>query len=466
MGGQSLSHNMGLSLKHIVRSAYGRIPLRMRLSRKFFQTLAELEQRQWWPSDRLRRYQNERLRLLIRHAYTNVPYYNELFKKCRLKPNDIQTVDDLPKIPILRKDDIRTNLSKLRAVNYTSKEVSKNSTSGTTGAPLVFYDHKSPYRGFNGPFIWRFFRWTGLDVNQKRATLSEWTLAAGKSFYYNPVYNLLILSAYRLNKNTAKEYLAGLAKHRIEYISGYPASIELFTSFLKGFGIKPPVQLKAIITHSEYLSDWMRRSIEDFWGCRCFDWYGMTERVVLGVECEEHQGHHLCSDYGITEFIDEDPDGYSRIIATGLTNYIMPFIRYDTGDVGYLKQEECSCGRGFPLFILKGGRKRNFAIAKDGSYIPVANIDIPKVSDNVSQFQFAQEIPGRLCLQIVKKDAFSDKDTVKIRSKLFEKFSDNMDIELTFVNGISRTANNKTPLFVQRIENISSAALIQNGCER
>lgn len=68
-----------------------------------------LQKSQWWSEGDLKEYQNEKLRSLIKHAYENVPYYNDLFRKLRLKPNDIKDTNDLLKLPILTKEDIREN---------------------------------------------------------------------------------------------------------------------------------------------------------------------------------------------------------------------------------------------------------------------------------------------------------------------------------------------------------------------
>ena len=95
-----------------------------------------------------------------------------------------------------------------------------------------------------------------------------------------------------------------------------------------------------------------------------------------------------------------------------------------------------------------------FALAKDGSYIPVANIDIPSVAENVFQFQFVQEEKGRLQLVIVKKPDFGDSDFLKIRNKVAEKFADNMDVSFSFAEEISTTNSQKALIFVQRMKGV------------
>jgi phenylacetate-CoA ligase len=453
----NLYKNLPPRIKDTLKYSYSLIPLKMRLGKRFFKQLEFLEESQWWSEQELENYQNEQLRKLIKHAYENVPYYNRLFKTNKLTLNDIRTVEDLPKIPILTKAIIRNNLRDFRAMNFKDNEVVKLNTSGTTGRPLIFYYDKVKDYLNHDPFIWRYFGWADHKIDELRATLSSWT--TNEDIIYNPVRDLLILSAYKLNLNNVEKYANIMQCKGVRYLDGYPSMIELFTSFMKEKKIRCPVSLRAIFVHSEYLYDWQRAIIENFWGCKCFDWYALEERVVLGLECERHEGLHLCSDFGIAEFID-DNGGFKQIIATSLTNYAMPFIRYDTEDVGELNEKKCSCGRGFPLFILKGGRHKSFAIKKDGSYISLTNIDIPDVTDNVRQFQFIQEKKGSMFLRIIRKDGFGEADINKIRHKLNEKFADSIDITLQFVDVIQQTENKKAPIFIQNIKEDSKSGTI------
>jgi phenylacetate-CoA ligase len=445
----SMDKRIPSGIKEALKWVYSRVPLRLRLGGQFFRQSRFLKASQWWSTQELENYQSEQLRLLVRHAYEHVPYYHDLFKSIHLHPDDIASTKDLDKIPVLTKDIIRDNPERLRAANFGNKDIVKLYTSGTTGKPLtLYYDKKRDYLNFD-PFIWRYFSWAGQNVGGRAAKLSAWTLPPGKVTLYNPVRNLLLLSAYALNETNVGKYTEALKKYNVEYLIGYPSSIELMAQFMKANGMPRPVNLKGVFCHSECLHDWQRVAIEAFWGCQCFDWYGLEERVILGVECEQHKGLHLCSDFGITEFVDDRQSELKKIIATSLTNYAMPMIRYDTGDAGYLLDERCPCNRGFPLFRLQGGREKSFAVGADGAHIPVANIDIPNVTEHIVQFQFAQKKRGFMELRIIKKSGFQDADMEKIRKKLEEKFGDNMEIEIVFTEHIHQTKNGKTSIYIK-----------------
>ncbi|MBN2483741.1 MAG: phenylacetate--CoA ligase family protein [Candidatus Omnitrophica bacterium] len=443
-------------VKMATRYARNLIPLKTLLGKDFFRKLDFLEKSQWWSSQELENYQNEHLQALIHHAYNNVPYYHEVFRTNKLTPSDIHTVHDLPKLPILTKDIVRARVDDLKAKNFKDNDLIRSGTSGTTGTPLVFFtDQKLKVSGFHGPFIWRHFGWGGHRIGERRAIMSGWALADRRPVFYHPVNRVLVLSSYTLNPVSAELYARKLRSYRIQYIEAYPSIIGLFTRLLKDRNIARPVDMKAIFCFAEYLSDWQREEIESFWGCECFDRYGLNEGVVQGIECEKHEGLHLASEYGITEFIDNE-NGYKNIVATGLTNYAMPFIRYETGDIGRLSERKCSCERGFPLFELSGGRRRNFAVGKDNAAIPIANVTIPKVTDQVVEFQFIQEEKGKMTLRLVRKTGFRAEDLKKIEKELDEKFRDNLEVTIEFSDSVFKTANRKTPVFIQKLVNIQS----------
>src|SRR3989338_378362 len=444
---------MPKGVKDTIKFCYSFIPLKLRLGSDFYDQLSFLEKSQWWSRKELENYQNEQLKRLIEHAFNNVPYYNRLFKSLRLTPQDIEKQEDLRKIPILTKDIIRKNTQELRAINFNDKSVIKLSTSGSTGEPLnVLYDKKREYLNYD-PYVWRFFGWAGLTVGGLYAKMSNLVLPSGIIYSYNPVRNLLILNPFALNIDKIDEYYKGLKQYGIQYLAGYPNSIAYMTKLFKSRGLQRTSNFKGIFCHSEYLYDWQRKLIEEFWGCQCFNLYGLDERVVLGVECKYHKIMHLCSDFGITEFVKNPENSLKKIIATSLTNYAMPLIRYDTEDVGILIDHECGCGRGFPLFCLQGGKGRSFAIGKDGSRIPVLHFGIPKATDNVLQFQFIQNAPGILNLNIVKGPKFRDVDLNQIMVSIRENLGGNMIIKSHFVDKVETTQNGKTEIFRQKISN-------------
>lgn len=107
---------------------------------KFYNFLTES---QWWPKEKLEEFQNERLRIIIEHAYEKVPYYRRIFNQRGLKPKDIQTREDLNKLPVLTKEDVRKHFKELMAKDFKKYKPILRYTSGSTGIPLKFYLDKN-----------------------------------------------------------------------------------------------------------------------------------------------------------------------------------------------------------------------------------------------------------------------------------------------------------------------------------
>ena len=150
------------------------------LGTKMLRYLKELEETQWWSLERLQELQNRKLRALIKHAYENIPYYHCLFQERGLTDKDIQTVEDLPKLPVLTKNDIRQNFADLIAKDSSKRKPFLNATGGSTGEPLQYYiDMEVTSISWAGTF--RGWEWADYKLGDKRATLAGSSLVPDKS---------------------------------------------------------------------------------------------------------------------------------------------------------------------------------------------------------------------------------------------------------------------------------------------
>jgi phenylacetate-CoA ligase len=173
-------------------------------------------------------------------------------------------------------------------------------------------------------------------------------------------------------------------------------------------------------------------------------------------------------EYGILEITDEEgrrvPEGKSGFITgTGLDTHCMPFIRYQTDDVGRVADHECSCGRHMPLLVDIVGRwQHEVVITADNRLVPVTSLNVhANTFQNVAQYQFFQERPGELVLRLVKLQGYSEADTRRILQVFDAKFRGQMNVRVVFVPEIARTQRSKHRMLEQKIdlkERIPSAA--------
>ncbi|MFH1771976.1 MAG: hypothetical protein ABH872_04095 [Candidatus Omnitrophota bacterium] len=433
-------------------------PTSIRFSKEFFKQLKFLEKSQWFSGQELENYQNEQLAKLINHVYNNVSYYRRLFKAHKLVPSDIKTTKDLPKIPMLTKDKVQENPDDFIAANYKKSDLVHITTSGTTGRVLDIYsDPKSEFLN-GGPFEWRFFRWGGYNFNDLCAVFRAHFLKFSKNkrenlFQYNPYQRKVFFSIYDINEDNVKQYIDGLSKYRIKVLQGYPVPLAQLAGILEQNSLKPVFTPKAIFTIAEMLLPSQRDKMQAYFKSKVYDWYGMEERVVVACECREQAGHHINSEFGVLEFIENENSGRDcglEIVATGFTNYAMPFIRYKTEDYGCLADKQCPCGRQLPLIKITGARKKNFLIDKKGkAHYVIGAMD--KFSDFISSYHFVQKKDGIVDLEIVPVNfdcAFKEES---IFEDLKLRFGPNIMFNINKVREITKSKGGKIPLVSQGI---------------
>ncbi len=155
-------------IQDIMVTGYGLKVYRREYGRKFRDALKEFEDRQWLSKADNIEYQNNKLRLLIRHAYENIPYYNKMMSSCKLIPEDIQKIEDLYKLPVITRNTVRENQKNMVARNYKPSQLIKGYTSGTTGSPLeLIWDDRICL--FKTVVDWRQKRIAGINPGDKMA---------------------------------------------------------------------------------------------------------------------------------------------------------------------------------------------------------------------------------------------------------------------------------------------------------
>src|ERR1044071_3111040 len=122
-----------VALQNVACSLQGRGQRKLRYGGEFRQLLDWLEQSQWWSAAEAQAYQEEQLRKLVAHAYRSVPFYRRRFDELKLKPDDIRTVADLHKLPILTKEEVRNHFREMVASDFSPAQMVFCHTSGTTG---------------------------------------------------------------------------------------------------------------------------------------------------------------------------------------------------------------------------------------------------------------------------------------------------------------------------------------------
>lgn len=418
----------------------------------FRRILGSLHESQYYTKEQLENLQNRKLSLLIRHCYENVPYYTELFHDLKLKPEDITTKQDLQKLPHLNKLIVRNNYDKLIARNKLKLFCGTAETSGTTGTPSKFMrDYYSV--NFENAILWRFREDAGGNDTRRVVLRGDIIIPVEQDhppFWKEyPLNKELYMSSYHINHENAETFYKKMAEFGAETIYAFPSSVYLLAKYFHDLGKK--FALKAVFTSSESISEKQRALIEEVFMCKLYDWYGQVERVVAIGQCGKGT-YHIIEDYSITET--EETEFGSELVGTNLNNYVMPLIRFRTGDLVQLGGQSCTCGRHFREVSKIQGRSLEYISTPDGKRISLFLVsDSIDFENHVSEAQFIQEKKGELIVNIVKGEMYSEKDRIKIIRNIKEHTSPDMVVMLNEVESIPRGANGKVVNSIVKVSN-------------
>ncbi|MDR9816618.1 MAG: phenylacetate--CoA ligase family protein [Candidatus Methanoculleus thermohydrogenotrophicum] len=424
-------------------------------------TYTLLRQSRWWSQEKLAAYQAEALSRLLDHAYENVPYYRRVFNDRGLVPEDIQTPDDLRLLPFLSREDLQANLPDLKARNYPESAFEYVTTGGSTGIPVGFYYEKGASRAREWAFMKTQWDRVGYRFADKCVVLRGYIVGSSRNAVYwkkTLFGRWLLMSSHHMTEETLPAYIQEIRRFKPGFIQAYPSTATMLARYMVEHGIEPFPTVKAILCGSENLYPWQRDLLTRAFECRVFSWYGNSEQTVLAGECEESTLYHIFPEYGIVELIGrdgqpvEEPGVMGEVVATNLTNYVCPLIRYRTMDLATAAEGTCTCGRQYPLLERVEGRLQEFIVTKNRRLISMTSVNTHSdVFDNVMQFQFYQERAGEVLLRIVRKPGYNDQDTEYILRELEKKFEGDVDVTISFVTEIPRTRRGKYQFLVQEL---------------
>lgn len=372
----------------------------------------------------IQKHQNNKLREIVHYCYKNIPYYHDLFNSLGLKPEDIERTEDLYKLPILTKDDIKKNIEKFYP-NYKEKiKYINGSTGGSTGVPLKYRMSEDSY---NAGFALLFRGWglAGYKLGDKVAVIAGGSLVKKNLSLANQfkdfVYSFKHYSSYGMDENLLNEYAHDMIKWKPKYIRGYASSVFQLAKFIHENHLEDKFAIQGAFTTSEMLLPNQREIIAKVFKCDVFDTYGLNDGGISAFECDKHNGMHIDIERSFLECVDDN--GYNvynkegKILATTLIDFSMPLLRYDTGDLGVLSDVQCSCGCQRPLLKELKGRVTD-TLNLNGKIIgsPVLTVLMGKTS--VEQYQIIQKGENKLLIKLQKGSDALKKDEAFIKESL------------------------------------------------
>lgn len=302
--------------------------------------------------EKRKRIQLKRLQDTVKRAYENVPYYHKRFEELGIEPEDIESLEDIKKLPFTTKQDLREAYPFGMFAVPDDDIIEVHTSSGTTGKPTV-----SGY--------------TQKDINLWSEVMARALTMAGatKKDRIQNCYGYGLFTgglgvhygAQRIGA-TVIPISAGNTKRQIEIMQDFETTILTCTpsyalylsEVLQKENVKiDNLKLKAGVFGAEMWTEEMRDAIEKRLGLTALNIYGLTEIIGPGVamECQEKNGLHIFEDHFYPEIINPEtletlpPGEKGELVLTTLTREAMPIIRFRTRDITTLKKGECPCGR-------------------------------------------------------------------------------------------------------------------------
>ena len=426
---------------------------RRRYSVDYHRLCQEVCKRERLSGEELRKYQENRLRKVLKAAQEGSSYYKCLFERCQFDVEAPYLIERLKELPILTKEEVKTHVEEILSCNILRKQLISCHTSGTTGSGMHFYETCETEQERLATW-WRYRGWHGINLDTWCAYFggrSIVPLRHEKPPYWrkNTPGRQLLFSAYHLSRQTASAYVKALRESGATWVHGYPSVLALLAGFILEDNLDPGQAVRHVTIGAESLLPQQRQVIEQAFGVKVRQHYGQAESVANISECE-YGNLHVDEDYSIVEFLPV-ADGQYQIIGTSLINPAFLFLRYDTGDIATLQEGTCPCGRLGRLVKEIDGRKEDYVILPNGA--AVGRLDhIFKDLVNIREAQIYQKQQGQIELRIVKGQSYTDKDEQELLKETHKRIGDDMEIVVRYVDAIERTSMGKLRFVVSELK--------------
>lgn len=425
----------------------------------YLRHLRYLESSPYRPIEEVRADQWRRLKAMLRHACDHTPFYAERFRQSGMTPEDVRGWDDLARLPLLTKDDIRARRREMMADNVPPEKLVPKKTSGSTGVSLdLVVDEES--QQWKRACAIRHDQWTGWRLGEKVGAV--WGNPEYKKSWRGYVRNFLLerftyLDTLKMDEGAMERFYREIRRRRPTLLFGHAHSLYLFARYLKKRG-RDDIRPRGIVSTAMMLHDFERAVIEAVFGCPVTNRYGCEEVSLIACECREHRGLHLNMDTLVVEFLRDGrparPGEPGAVVVTDLTNRAMPFIRYKVGDVGIPSDRVCSCGCSYPLMEGIEGRIADYVVTPEGDYISGISLteNFAMCLTGVKQLQIVQEKIDHLVFRLVRGEDWQEGAVSRIAELVRQRFGARMGHRVEFVEAIPQEPSGKYRFCISKLQ--------------
>lgn len=416
-----------------------------------------IEQR-GWSAPKRRAHQWRTLKSLVQHAHEHVPLYQRFFAKHGFKPDMLEDWDDLQRVPILTKSDLRDLPESDLVSNRKSQIINHKwlASSGSTGIPAKIArteDSLWHYMAWNTAL---FYDWCGGRPISNGLYLVDFAPDsidfAAADLLRTTVPDSRLFSVHDPVVKIARE-VAGITP---EFISSYPSTLRAIALEL---GRKTILQTKLIHLTSEMLDAHTRHLLgRVFPNARLIETYTSTEGGLVAFQCRHDARWHIAETNVICEIVDDDgrpADGLGHLVITDLTNTATPVLRYrGLGDLAHWEASPCPCGSSLKSIRQLEGRSAAMLRTRSGALLsPFVITNAIEEVPGLAQYQVVQKLPGALEVRVVAANGTPPFQIERgIKEVLMAAIANDAELTVNFVPAIAAPrGSHKVPLVVSEL---------------
>ena len=396
-----------------------------------------------WSLDALIAHQNRLLSDLVRYASQASPFYRDLYASHGVAVDDVRTIDDLSRLPLVAKSDVLERASSIQVPDYPGR-CFYSETSGSTGSPLVFY-RDADWEAWHQASAIRGLAWHGVDPWERNGYLWGFNLSPmkrAKTRFLDALQNRFRLFSY--NDAEIDSFITKLRS--AVYLGGYSSMIYEVAKRVNETGRAGELDLRFIRGTSEKILDSYQVEAERAFGRRISSEYGAAESGIIAFECPEGN-MHLNMETTAVEVLD------GQIVVTNLVSRSFPIIRYLLGDEVVLDPERaCACGRAHPVLKEVTGRIGAKIIGKSETYPSLTLYyvfkNLAQDRDVVLNYQAIQKRPGAIELHLDR--AIDASESALLDGEIEKYFASDLDVTIV-ENADLRAKHRKKRDFVSEL---------------
>jgi phenylacetate-CoA ligase len=434
-----------------------------------------------YSEEQLQQVQLRKLHHVLSYANRFVPYYGRRFKQLGLVPEDIRTLADVALIPTLSRQEVIENCDDLVDVRFRSslaaakqstrgpgqpapfarfrkEKLVRNSSSGSTGAPVIFYDDGS-ITAVSWAFEMRIRKWYGIDPGAREARMARISVDYMPNdlqiWLRKRLWHQLMLPGVNLADKEYALCVQKMKQFRPQVLWGFTSALAGLADYVRRTGEEVrQFSPKLAIGWAAPVYEHEERILKDVFRCEVTNIYGAREVGHIAAWCPAHSWH-INQEHMLVES-NRDPRGgeIGEIIVTPLDPSPMPFLRYRLGDLGRPARSRCACGRTLQVIDEFLGRTGEIFVTKDGRMIPpnfwCRFFMVGEQSQFVERFQVIYRSPELISIRIVKRKGYSGQTEHDMERILQKNFSSDVHFEFEYVPKIAAQISGKYQMVVNQ----------------